>query len=276
MVNLHALTASPRSDSPLSDPHIDPESDPLHVTPSVPGEASTTAIATTPTITAAPPPTAPNPQPSALPSALPPRSTPPIDPDRHDFPSLHRQGRIHLQKHNYRAAQSTLLTALGQYQPYGPVTLPQLAALLIDLAAVYGSCNQPQAQETCLRRALHCCGILQAARGRTDTTQANVTANVTANSTQANPADWELALAIVEPLIDLYWHQNRWTDVTPLFPLALRIHQHRGSSEDRSVARILRRWGEVDLGQGRYAKAEVRLRAALNLYRQQKNAKTPP
>ncbi|MEB3275022.1 MAG: tetratricopeptide repeat protein [Prochlorothrix sp.] len=132
---------------------------------------------------------------------------------------------------------------------------------------MYGSCNQPQAQETCLRRALHCCGILQAARGRADTTQAN--------STQANPADWELALAIVEPLIDLYWHQNRWTDVTPLFPLALRIHQHRGSSEDRSVARILRRWGEVDLGQGRYAKAEVRLRAALNLYRQQKNAKTP-
>ncbi|MGA1603414.1 MAG: hypothetical protein ACO4CG_14155 [Prochlorothrix sp.] len=56
MVNLHALTASPRSDSPLSDPHIDPESDPLHVTPSVPGAASTTAIATTPTITAVPPP----------------------------------------------------------------------------------------------------------------------------------------------------------------------------------------------------------------------------
>ncbi|MEB3163054.1 MAG: tetratricopeptide repeat protein [Prochlorothrix sp.] len=227
MVNPRALTLSPPRD-----PHIDPDSDPLHTHLLLP----------------------PN-QPSEAPEPHPLQPLP--QPDRQDFLSLHRQGRVYLQQQDYGAAQATLQAALVGYQPQGSVGLPQVAAVLADLAQTYGHQGQRQAQEACLKRALQCCGVLQ---------------------TGGQPGEVALAVAIVTALTNLQWQQGRWGEAVVLFPLALHLHHHNGTSESEAVAVILQQWGEVDLAQGRYSKAAVRLRAALNLYRRPEvtPAPTPP
>ncbi|MGA1263350.1 MAG: tetratricopeptide repeat protein [Prochlorothrix sp.] len=228
MVNLTTLTLSPPRD-----PHIDPDSDPLHtgllLPPSKPSKASET------------------------PELHPLQPLP--QPDRQDFLSLHRQGRVYLQQQDYGAAQATLQAALVGYQPQGSVGLPQVATVLADLAQAYGHQGQRQAQEACLKRALQCCGVLQ---------------------TGGQPGEVALAVAIVTALTNLQWQQGRWSEAVVLFPLALHLHHHNGTSESEAVAVILQHWGEVDLAQGRYSKATVRLRAALNLYRRPGASRTQP